>query len=60
MKYAADEDEKRFKIFKKKWEEVVAHNENYARGEIYYPMYAEPTWHETEEEAEERRKLPVH
>lgn len=60
LSYTGDEEALRFSIFKPRWEEIIAHNERYAKGQIYYPMYAEYTLAETPEEEEERRKRPVH
>lgn len=57
--FPPEEDAMRYQIFKKRWEETLAHNERYARGEIYYPIYTRPLLHETEAEAIERSKQPV-
>lgn len=36
----------------------MAHNEKYARGEIYYPITSWRVWHETEAEITERQNKP--
>lgn len=58
--YTSEENTKRYIIFKTKWEENVQHNEKYARGDIYYPIWADPSFDETEEELQERIRRPQH
>lgn len=60
LNYSSEEDKLRFAIFKLNYEEILEHNEKYARGVIYYPRYSDYTLDETPEEALERIKRPVH
>lgn len=59
LNFLPQEDAMRFQIYKKKYEETFEHNERYARGEIYYPIYTRPLMHETEAEEVERSKQPI-
>lgn len=59
LSFSSEEDAMRFQIYKKRWEEILEHNERYARGEIYYPIYTRPLLHETEAETIEREKKPI-
>lgn len=58
--YTAEQDAMRFKIFKPKYEELLAHNEKYARGEIYYPDYTIYNLDQTEQEKEYDMGRPQH
>lgn len=60
LNYSSEEDKLRFAIFMLNYEEILEHNEKYARGVIYYPRYSDYTLDETPEEALERIKRPVH
>lgn len=49
----------RLELFRKHWDRVLAHNERYAKGEVYYPQWIDAFWQETEEERIAREKLPL-
>lgn len=59
LNYTGDADVMRFRIFKRNWEEIIAHNERYARGEVYYPKWTDVLMAETEEERIYRERQPI-
>lgn len=61
LNYSPEEDARRFEYFRPNWEEVLAHNERYARGETYYSMAGfDVNWQLSSEECKKlTRKRPV-